>query len=158
MALIKCPECGKEISDKAPACIHCGYPLDLIDEKRDEANPDMVVINAKQYDLTPVFELIEKKKTPKAIIMLDKMTGIGLTDAKTIVNNIAEQGRETGMKFSTNIKNDNSGVKVECPYCHSKNTYKISNFTRAAALTILGIRAMNEVSKQWHCNDCGSDF
>ena len=27
MALIKCPECGKEISDKAPACIHCGYPL-----------------------------------------------------------------------------------------------------------------------------------
>lgn len=25
MALIKCPECGKEISDKAPACIHCGY-------------------------------------------------------------------------------------------------------------------------------------
>ena len=27
MALIHCPECGKEISDQAPACIHCGYPL-----------------------------------------------------------------------------------------------------------------------------------
>ena len=27
MALITCPECGKEISDKAPACIHCGYPI-----------------------------------------------------------------------------------------------------------------------------------
>lgn len=27
MALIKCPECGKEISDKAPACIHCGCPI-----------------------------------------------------------------------------------------------------------------------------------
>lgn len=27
MALIKCPECGKEISDKAPQCIHCGYPI-----------------------------------------------------------------------------------------------------------------------------------
>lgn len=27
MALINCPECGKEISDKAPACIHCGCPL-----------------------------------------------------------------------------------------------------------------------------------
>lgn len=26
MALIKCPECGKEISDKASACIHCGCP------------------------------------------------------------------------------------------------------------------------------------
>ncbi len=27
MALIKCPECGKEVSDRAKACIHCGYPL-----------------------------------------------------------------------------------------------------------------------------------
>lgn len=27
MALIVCPECGHEISDKAPACPHCGYPL-----------------------------------------------------------------------------------------------------------------------------------
>ena len=27
MALIKCPECGKEISDKAAECVCCGYPL-----------------------------------------------------------------------------------------------------------------------------------
>lgn len=27
MALIKCPECGREVSDKAAACIHCGFPL-----------------------------------------------------------------------------------------------------------------------------------
>ena len=27
MALIKCPECGKEISDKAEMCINCGFPL-----------------------------------------------------------------------------------------------------------------------------------
>jgi hypothetical protein len=27
MALITCPECGNQISDKAPACIHCGCPV-----------------------------------------------------------------------------------------------------------------------------------
>jgi hypothetical protein len=27
MALIKCPECGGTVSDKAQACIHCGFPL-----------------------------------------------------------------------------------------------------------------------------------
>lgn len=27
MALIKCPECGKEISDKAASCPNCGYPI-----------------------------------------------------------------------------------------------------------------------------------
>ena len=35
MALIECPECNKEISDKAPACPHCGcpkeeFPIELV--------------------------------------------------------------------------------------------------------------------------------
>lgn len=27
MALIKCPECGKEISSSASACPNCGHPV-----------------------------------------------------------------------------------------------------------------------------------
>jgi len=27
MALIRCPECQREVSDKAPACPGCGYPM-----------------------------------------------------------------------------------------------------------------------------------
>ena len=27
MALIRCPECGREISSHAPACPSCGYPM-----------------------------------------------------------------------------------------------------------------------------------
>ena len=30
MALIKCYECSREISDKAPACPHCGAPAEEI--------------------------------------------------------------------------------------------------------------------------------
>jgi uncharacterized membrane protein YvbJ len=33
MALIKCPECQKEISSRALSCPHCGIPL--IDAKKD---------------------------------------------------------------------------------------------------------------------------
>jgi hypothetical protein len=29
MSLINCPECNKEISDKAKVCVHCGSPLTL---------------------------------------------------------------------------------------------------------------------------------
>ena len=29
MALIKCPECGKEISDKASSCPNCGCPIEI---------------------------------------------------------------------------------------------------------------------------------
>jgi len=32
MALIKCPECGQMISDQSSACIHCGYPLQKIQQ------------------------------------------------------------------------------------------------------------------------------
>ncbi len=28
MALMNCPECAKEISDKSSVCIHCGYPIE----------------------------------------------------------------------------------------------------------------------------------
>ena len=30
MALIKCPECGRDISDAAAACPMCGFPLDRL--------------------------------------------------------------------------------------------------------------------------------
>ncbi len=33
MALIKCPECGKEISDQAKACPNCGCPINETDAK-----------------------------------------------------------------------------------------------------------------------------
>ena len=33
MALIQCLECGKQISDKASACIHCGCPLNFKSKK-----------------------------------------------------------------------------------------------------------------------------
>ena len=34
MALIKCPECGQEISDTCEACIHCGFRLAKPKRKR----------------------------------------------------------------------------------------------------------------------------
>lgn len=36
MSLIKCPECEKEISDKAEICPHCGYPIKGWDPEPEE--------------------------------------------------------------------------------------------------------------------------
>lgn len=44
--LIKCPECGKEVSDKAPACIHCGFPLNDIHKE------NTCLVDGTEYDMT----------------------------------------------------------------------------------------------------------
>jgi hypothetical protein len=36
MALIKCPECNGKVSDKATACIHCGFPIEDYDPEYDK--------------------------------------------------------------------------------------------------------------------------
>lgn len=32
MALIRCPECGKQVSDTAKACPNCGYDFEAVRE------------------------------------------------------------------------------------------------------------------------------
>lgn len=41
MALIICPECGRDISDKAVSCPHCGYPLDKPPESHTLASSNV---------------------------------------------------------------------------------------------------------------------
>lgn len=61
MALIKCPECGREVSDKAPACPHCGYPFSSTVEKDDAQTQDKETI---------VEEKSIKKKKKNSIVRI----------------------------------------------------------------------------------------
>lgn len=55
MALINCEECGKDISDKAITCPHCGAPLDhlkleqrVLEQQQDEREPVTILSNEEQ--------------------------------------------------------------------------------------------------------------
>ncbi|MCI9127431.1 MAG: hypothetical protein HFG28_09565 [Eubacterium sp.] len=50
------------------------------------------------------------------------------------------------------------GITVKCPYCQSTNTKKISSVSKAGSVAVFGVFAAGKVSKQWHCNNCKSDF
>ena len=43
MALIKCVDCGKRISDHAPACIHCGCPISISQKAKTTIEPSAPV-------------------------------------------------------------------------------------------------------------------
>ena len=57
MALIKCPECNKEISDQAISCPHCGFPLSKLGIEKQ---------NKEQIDLSSC-EVILKRGVKKSI-------------------------------------------------------------------------------------------
>ncbi|MDD3222729.1 MAG: hypothetical protein EOM34_07110 [Clostridia bacterium] len=50
---------------------------------------------------------------------------------------------------------ENRGVK--CPYCSSTNIKNISGTSRLASAVTFGILS-KKIGKQWHCNNCKSDF
>lgn len=45
----------------------------------------------------------------------------------------------------------------ECPYCHSLDTSKIGTVSRITSTDFFGL-ASKKIGKQWHCNNCKSDF
>ena len=55
MSLIKCPECGKEVSDSANVCPNCGYPVKKMKEKNPE---DTKIVGKMCIALSIIFGFI----------------------------------------------------------------------------------------------------
>ena len=54
MAIIKCPECGKEVSDKAKTCIHCGAPLVKENSSKVATNNEKPIDVVKKDEKKPI--------------------------------------------------------------------------------------------------------
>lgn len=57
--LVKCPECELQVSDKAPACPHCGYPMKPSVKRKPRAK------NNKRRRLPNGFGQISEIKKPQ---------------------------------------------------------------------------------------------
>lgn len=80
MSLIKCPECGKEISDKASYCLNCGCPLN------NKENEDRVQVNQQK-----VKKVIDKKLITSYVVIIVIMSFL-------FANNITSLPREKVVK------------------------------------------------------------
>lgn len=124
MAIIKCPECGREVSSKAQACIHCGCPIEY---KRKD---NVCIINATEYDLTDykhrlltndetkaetVYEL-----TTRLVNMVNGMSIFGAAELSKIILETKEVP-ETFDIEPYKIKFKEPDNTVCCPACGSTN-------------------------------------
>ncbi len=66
MALIKCPECGKMISDKAEYCVGCGLPIRKTNDKKElirSISPKWIIVGAIAFVLVVALFISEKDKS-----------------------------------------------------------------------------------------------
>lgn len=104
MALIKCEECGKEISDKASSCPHCGCPLNQYDSIQKENT---------LYSI----RLIGTAQKVKEIKLVRELLGCSLKEAKDIVdskNPILAQGltKDGAANFAQHFYDNGLNVEI----------------------------------------------
>lgn len=70
------------------------------------------------------------------------------------IKNINAAQKQKSISYQTNI---NTQPIVICPYCQSTDTTKITTTAKVVNTALWGIFGTKR-HKEWHCNNCKSDF
>ena len=120
MALITCPECGKQVSDKAEFCVGCGYPIEKMNAENEKKHNIVV-------SLDDLFESARGQKT----LMIKKfveITGCDFETASECINtywndkiNEHSMYQATQKALENTDKSGKGGIltKIKCPRCWS---------------------------------------
>lgn len=175
MALINCPECNKEISDKAEICIHCGYPI----KSNKEINMQLYKIQFKKFCNHSMYS----KNRLKVVGFVNKIYNkyepyaehINLNKEYIIFDGISKKSAELVKRFFeskgciieilhsnfTNLSEIDKKIisvyeesVIRCPTCGSTNTEKISATSKVVGAATFGIFSKTAKS-QFKCNHCG---
>ena len=131
MALIKCPECGKEnVSDSAEMCPECGYGI--------KAHFDLV----KQRQLNQ--EIRQRKLESVRMPERPKRMNFALTNFEKY-----QQETVREQEYKARIES----MKPKCPACGSTDIQKITTMDRAVSISVVGA-ASGKIGKQYKCRRC----
>lgn len=133
MALIKCPECSKEVSDKAANCIHCGYPIG--DMLKKEEKKMICILNGEEVDLHELVEYgtstVKELRNPFAVLdILVTEYDMCWEDANTLATMISENKLPLKFDYKTitelkSIGNDDTLKNLKELYSISPSQEKI---------------------------------
>lgn len=159
------PDIFGELKD-SNICPVCGAPwIDIRnDEKYKKEHKEWMKKHKKDTDLQTKWveyytgqpldpELVAKREAYNKRIIEYITSGKSLDDYHA--KKMEKAVHEAENKLETNPTPP--APVVTCPYCHSTNTKKISQMSRVTSIGFWGVFS-KKIGKQWHCNDCGSDF
>lgn len=171
MALIICPECGKEISDQASQCIHCGCPIHPKENRNTRCTIDGTEFDFSEMldiyhnrgriqsvrSFNEVMEKIEKalgrdKDKQLRVYLLNYITDQGQVPQAITRSQIPPQDPKDALNIGDRwLEMDVSGP-LRCPKCGSQDIGKLEG-GRSVLWNFLGTGIPKNV-----CRKCGHKF
>ena len=155
MALINCPECNREISDKAEMCPHCGYKLSIQEPLFQGVYCPSCLDSYIKSDINVCsFCHVNFKKSIYGTY--DEVKNYGENHPE--LKQSPDFNQEAYNKRINYVPGEYISINSpKCPTCGSSNISKIGTLNRVVSTGIFGL-ASSKIGKQWHCKACGSDF
>lgn len=146
-----CPKCKHNFSDAFDECVYCGSEL-----KNGIIEIEDIQTEKQIYEMADA-EILDKYSDYKKRI--EDQTGHKMTDSEFLLG--IKEARRDSSNYQADIHNRNiqdSNANIpKCPTCDSPNIKKISGLSKASSVALWGIFS-RKVHKQWHCNNCGSEW
>lgn len=151
MALIKCPECGSNISNLSKVCIHCGFQIET------GGKENICMIDGIEYDLAEIKNKLLSTNTDDRDAIWNIFRELAMQVGKMTIYEAAELGeliissKEVPKSYSRNRKTQNFEIndKVRCPKC---NSTQITTGSRGYSIVTGFIGAGKTVNR---CARCG---
>lgn len=132
MALIKCVECGNQISDKSSSCPNCGCPT----------SESLKQIEKENHKENLMYKCpICQKEFKDGTLKCDLCGYIHI-----MTPSIMEEERR-----------EREANRPKCPTCGSTKIKKVSATSKAVSVGLFGLFSQ-KVKKTWHCNSCGYEW
>lgn len=157
MALINCPECNNNISDRAKVCIHCGFPLDEYTSSMNHKR-DVCKIDGVEYNMSDLKDYVLSKQRREEVSIFNKsqelikmIPGFTTLAAANLMLEIEKTGSVPAIfdakQYEIKFKKDDG--KLHCPKCNSTN---VTTGSRGYSMAWGFIGAGKTVNR---CGKCG---
>lgn len=185
MSTVVCPSCKEKNNIKAEKCKKCGFEIQkfIIENHFDDTKHINICPKCAKVTCPSIFEPIDtvcsfcgtklihdnsvSVKDWKRIVFKDYQwhtelvhltEDLGITNySKEAYNERTKEDRIHYYKTEQPVPQPTQKPTISCPYCKSTNVGRISTARRMASTAMVGL-ASKKIGKQWHCNNCKSDF
>ena len=98
MSLIRCPECGHDVSTLAAACPNCGCPTSAMQVVSEQSENTICEIYGVPVDLSGALSVLQTEGEAKAILYIRETLGLEIPKGRFLVNEIIANGMKIPRK------------------------------------------------------------